>query len=317
MASAEPIDVVYMWVDDTFPGYRETLNRYAEIKQDTSPSRTRDNLDTLKYSLRSLRMYAPWLRNVHIVSCRPQKPRWLKDSAPGLSVIHHDEFMDASILPTFNSFAIQSFLHLIPGLSRRFLQFDDDVLLSAPVTIQDFADASGRLRVFRRFGHTPSEGRRDLDRISRWNASLAHSNHLLNAAFGMRARPTFTHVPLLIDRDWWAEMIACWPEDFARTRQSRFRAKYNVVPDYLYPHFLLGTGRAVEVSRYRTYRDTYYFGIENYAIYALWKLALERAIGAKTLCLNDNFADNPNPRVVRLVRDFLEKKYPVKSPFEC
>lgn len=316
MADAEPIDAVYMWVDDSFPGYRETLNQYAEVKQDTNPSRTRDNLNTLKYSLRSLQMYAPWLRNIYVVSCRPQKPGWLKDDVPGLRIVHHDELMDAGILPTFNSFAIQSYLHLIPGLSKRFLQFDDDVLLSAPATMEDFADASGRLRVFRRFGHTPAEASRDLDRVSRWNASLAHSNYLLNAAFGARARPTFSHVPLLIDRDWWAEMIARWPEDFARTRTSRFRAKYNVVPDYLYPHFLLGTGRGVEVSRWRTYRDTFYFGIENYTVYALWKFAWQRAIGAKTLCLNDNFGDNPNERVVRLVRNFLERAYPAKSVFE-
>jgi len=317
MNGAEPIDAVYMWVDDSFPGYRDVLNQYADVKQDTNPSRTRDNLDTLKYSVRSLRLYAPWLRNIFIVSCRPQTPRWLKEDVPGLTVVHHDQFMDASIMPTFNSFAIQSYLHLIPGLSKRFLQFDDDVLLSAPVTLADFADAAGRLRVFHRFGHTPDETKRDQDGISRWNASLAHSNHLLNAAFGTRARPTFTHVPLLIDRDWWAEMIARWPDDFARTRTSRFRAKYNVVPDYLYPHFLLGTGRGIAVSRLRTYRDTFYFGIENYTAYALWKLAQRRAIGAKTLCLNDNFGDNPNPRVVKLVRDFLDKSYPVKSPFEA
>jgi hypothetical protein len=57
----EPIDVVYTWVDDQQPGYRELLSRYAKTKHDSDPARTRDNLDTLRFSLRSLQRYAPWV----------------------------------------------------------------------------------------------------------------------------------------------------------------------------------------------------------------------------------------------------------------
>ena len=49
-----PIDVVYTWVDDTFPGYAEELARHAGKPADRNPNRTRDNLDLLRYSLRSL-----------------------------------------------------------------------------------------------------------------------------------------------------------------------------------------------------------------------------------------------------------------------
>ena len=45
----EPIDVVYTWVDDTFPGYRDLLDGYAGTSHDLNPNRTRDNLDLLKY----------------------------------------------------------------------------------------------------------------------------------------------------------------------------------------------------------------------------------------------------------------------------
>lgn len=316
MSDGEPIDAVYMWVDDSFPGYLDLLSRYATVSQDSSANRTRDNLDTLKYSLRSLQMYAPWLRHIYIVACAPQRPRWLAAQTPGLTVIHHDAILDAADLPTFNSFAIQSALHNIPGLSRRFLQFDDDVLLTAPVTPGDFADDKGRLRVFQRLRHTPDAGLRDAENLSRWDASLAYSNFLLNAAFGARARPTFTHAPLLIDCDWWAQMIARWPDAFAHTRQSRFRASYNVVPDYLYPHFLLGTNRATPVSTWRTYCETFYFPLEDYAIYIRWKLAQLALLRPKTLCLNDNFGAEPNSSAEAQIRRFLEKAYPLKSPFE-
>ena len=94
MAAEEPIDVVYMWVDDNFPGYRDLLNRYAAIPQDTNPNRTRDNLDTLKYSLRSLAAFMPWLRHIYVVCCAPQKPRWMAAETPGLTIVHHDAIMD-------------------------------------------------------------------------------------------------------------------------------------------------------------------------------------------------------------------------------
>ena len=149
-----------------------------------------------------------------------------------------------------------------------------------------------------------------------WNLSLAHCNWLLDEAFGRAARPTFTHAPLLIDRDWWDEMIARWPAHFAHTRTSRFRAAHNIVPDYLYPHFLLGTGRAVKASLGETYRRTFYFALEDYRLHFWWNRALLAARRPQSICLNDNFGDDPNPRVVAYAKRLLEERYPIKSPFE-
>jgi hypothetical protein len=312
----EPIDAVYTWVDDSIPGYRDLLARYAAGTHDLNANRTRDNLDLLKYSLRSLARFATWIRHVYIVSCAPQVPAWLSTASGRISVVHHDAFIDAGILPTFNSFAIQSYLHRIPGVSRRFLNFDDDVLLGAPVTLAHFLDPSQRLRVFRRFGHTPDADKRHARKLSPWNASLASTNHLLDSAFGHAARPTFTHAPLLIDVETWEEMIERWPEDFARTRKSRFRARDNVVPDYLYPQFLLATERGVSVPMGRTYREAFYHGLENSVVWTWCGLGARRLLRPKTIGLNDNFGDHPKPAVVAMVRRALERLYPAKSPFE-
>ncbi|MBW2698592.1 MAG: hypothetical protein JRE70_19065, partial [Deltaproteobacteria bacterium] len=50
-APSEPVDVVYTWVDGTWPGYPELLNQYSDKQQDLNPNRYRDNLDILKYSI--------------------------------------------------------------------------------------------------------------------------------------------------------------------------------------------------------------------------------------------------------------------------
>ena len=70
----EPIDIVYTWVDDSFPGYLDELNRYTDTAHDTNPNRTRDNLDVIRYSLRSVARHAPWVRRIYLLTCRPQVP---------------------------------------------------------------------------------------------------------------------------------------------------------------------------------------------------------------------------------------------------
>jgi len=312
----EPIDVVYTWVDDQFPGYRELLARYQATPHDRNPNRTRDNLDLLKYSLRSLHRFAPWARRVHLVTCRPQVPAWLDPAAPGLSIVHHDDFMEPAMLPTFNSFAIVSCLADLPGLSRRFLYVEDDMLFGNAVTPADFAEADGRIRVFERLGRTRAPEDRDSDTLSPWNTGLALANHLLNQAFGAKVRRTVNHVPLLIDRDIWAEMVGRWPSVFAATRMSRFRAKGNIPPEYVYPHYLLHTGQGRRMPLAETYRDTAYHGLENFLPWAWIGLNMMRLLRPKTIALNDNFGDLPNPRVVAMTRRFLNAQYPVKSPYE-
>jgi hypothetical protein len=220
------------------------------------------------------------------------------------------------VLPTFNSFAIQSFLDRLPGLSRRFFCFDDDVLLAAPVTLQNFVDREGRLRVFRRLGRTAPAALRHAPGLAPWSAALAHTNYLLDQAFGAASRLDFAHVPLLIDQTSWGEMIERWRVDFAHTRASRFRGHYNVVPDYLYPQFMLATGRGVAVPLWRCYRELAFHKLGNNFLWAWCGLAGIGLIRPKAVGLNDDFGRHPNPSVVALARRFLERRYPVKSPFE-
>src|SRR5699024_11177654 len=126
-----PIDAVYTWVDDADQAWRE---RRAAAAGEDPPSplaggsiRFR-NRDELRYSLRSLFAYAPWIRNVYVVT-DAQRPSWLDDD-PRITVVDHRElFPDDSVLPFFNSHAIESVLHRIPGLAEHFLYLNDDVFL--------------------------------------------------------------------------------------------------------------------------------------------------------------------------------------------
>ena len=108
----------------------------AETADDDN-NRYRDS-EELRYSLRSLEKYAPWIRHVYIVTDN-QIPYWLNMQNPRLTVVsHQDIFPNISHLPVFSSPAIEVHLHRIPGLSRKFIYFNDDVFLGAPVHPDDF-----------------------------------------------------------------------------------------------------------------------------------------------------------------------------------
>ena len=307
-----PIDIVYTWVDDTWPGYRETLERHAGSGHDRNPNRTRDNLDLLKYSLRSLAAHCPWMGRVYLVTAAPQIPHWLNSKAEGLSLVHHDAILEP--LPTFNSFAILSALYRIPALSDRFVYVEDDMLFGAPVTQADFLRSDGRLRLYPRLGFSQSPADSNRTALSPWNRALAHSNTLLDDAYGARRRRKVNHIPLMIDKGWWHEMCQNWSEDFARTRASRFRGPGNVAPEHLYPYFLFHTGRAAMESLLDTWRVSAYVPLENTPFISA--MALARAKGLKFLALNDGFGAAPRPAVVARTRKFLETNFPVKSRFE-
>lgn len=316
MGDFDAVDAVFTWVDDRFPGYAEQISRYGSRSADLNPNRTRDDLKSLKYGLRSLEKNVRWIRNVYVVTCSPQVPAWLDISAQGLKVVHHDAFIDPAYLPTFNSFAIVSHLHLIDGLSERFLYVEDDMLFGRRIERSLFEDADGRIRIFPRLRVTEKGSRRNDDGLSPWNAALAQCNFLLDEAFGPASRHAVNHVPLMIDKTWWREMIERWPDDFARTRASRFRGPSNVAPEYLYLYFLACTGRGAMGTIAQTYRHTGYAPLENLPLTTSLALRLIDWIDPELITLNDGFGANPRTRVLRRAAQFLEARFPVKSRFE-
>jgi hypothetical protein len=309
------IDAVYTWVDGAWPGYRDLLQAQSLDRHDLNPNRYRDNLQILKYSLRSLAQYVPWVRQVYVVTCRPQAPAWLDPSQ--LRLVHHDMFMPPSHLPTFNSFAIVANLHRIDGLAARFLYIEDDQLFGAPVEEADLFDPAGRPRVYFRRRRTAREEKRHDTRISPWNRALAYSNHLLNERYGRKRRRAVSHAPLPVDVESWRAMTASWPEAFRRTSASRFRATDNVAPEHLYPHFLAEEHCGVPMPPLAAMRTAAYHPVNNLVPFQRLGLARLRWQRPKFMCLNDDFGERPNPRVVRLVTRTLERWFPQRSRFEA
>ncbi|XP_017756705.1 PREDICTED: N-acetylglucosamine-1-phosphotransferase subunits alpha/beta [Eufriesea mexicana] len=143
-----PIDVVYTWVNGSDPVFLKNLKEHVPIMDiNTAASRFSDK-DELRYSLRSLEMYAPWVRHVYIVT-NGQIPSWLDMDNPKVTLVtHEDIFLNKSDLPTFSSPAIESHIHRIPGISDKFLYFNDDVMLGAEVWPEDFITQANGQKIY-------------------------------------------------------------------------------------------------------------------------------------------------------------------------
>lgn len=82
------------------------------------------NNDELKFSLRSVEKYAPWINKIFIVT-DGQTPDWLDLNNPKIRIVDHTEIIPKEKLPLFNSCAIESRIPFIEELSEHFLYAND------------------------------------------------------------------------------------------------------------------------------------------------------------------------------------------------
>ncbi|MGF1903801.1 stealth family protein [Aliivibrio salmonicida] len=137
------VDIVYTWVDGTDPVWQEKkqfhLNseeEYQQCKNSQIGDERYIEHNELKYSLRSICKYAPWVNHIYIITDN-QIPHWLKKSDK-ITIIDHKDIIPEEFLPTFNSSVIESFLHKIPNLADHFIYFNDDMLIGRSTKISDF-----------------------------------------------------------------------------------------------------------------------------------------------------------------------------------
>ncbi|CAH1403368.1 unnamed protein product [Nezara viridula] len=115
--------------------------------EDMGPSRF-DDKEELRYCLRSISKHVPWVRNVYLVT-NGEIPYWLNLDNQKLKLITHEEiFLNQNDLPTFSSPAIEVNIHRIPGLSEKFLYFNDDILIGKDVWPEDFISPAYGQKVY-------------------------------------------------------------------------------------------------------------------------------------------------------------------------
>jgi hypothetical protein len=234
-------------------------------------------------------------------------------------VSHADVFPDAAYLPTFNSNAIEMCLHRIPGLSRRFLYFNDDYFLGRRVQSSDFF-LDGNAQMFY-LQDTPLP----LDPVhgSAHDRACAYTQGVLTRIWGSPLEPPLlpAHAPQPYDRDLLYRVEDILKDDFRSTASHRFRSAEDLVLAVLYPRALREV--AGERGRHRLpvlhspSRRYGFLMLENKPLWIARAYFEMLRLRPQFACINDDLGDAPryHPMLVSL-RAFLRLYFPLPSPLE-
>ena len=307
-----PIDLVYTWVDGDDPAWRERRDRAAGAARLTSVDGSSDErfrtFDELRYSLRSVWEYVPYVRRIFVVTDR-QRPTWLAPHDPVVSVVdHRDVFDDPSALPTFNSHAIESQLHHIEGLAENYLYLNDDVFFGRLSDWSTYFDHSGRSKFFPsratfRFGDA------GIDDPSVDSAGK-NLQRLLFDETGWTPSTKIKHTPHAQQRSLMCEIEDRFTDAYVTTRNSRFRSTTDVsLAVALHHRYGQVTGRATIGTIAYQYLNLAHHNLPD-------RLESLLVSSWDTLCLNDGANTGDRDAIRRQVQAFLEHRFPFVAPWE-
>ena len=307
------IDIVFSWVDGSSAEFQraraQRMKTYVVGEGDDSEARYRQ-LDELKYALRSVYLYAPWVRHIFIVTDSPV-PGWLAEHPSVTIVRSEDFFVDAANLPTHNSHAIESQLHHIKGLSEHFLYSNDDMFFARAVSPDVFFSPGGVTRFIEattRIGL----GENNADRSGFENAARVNRG-LLSEKFGRVTTRHLEHAPTPLRKSVLFEMEREFPAEFARTAASPFRSRTDIsVTNSFYHYYALMTGRAVvQTDAKVTYVET----TLKSSLRQMRTLLKRR--DQTFFCLNDGSVPEISIETrTHAVLDFLNRYFPIPAPWE-
>ncbi len=307
------VDFVYLWVNGNDPEWQAKRNACigtAETQRGVNcKGRYADN-DELKYSLRSVAQYAPWIHKIYIVTDN-QVPSWLDTSNPKVRIVDHKEIMPEICLPCFNSAVIEHFLYNIPGLSEHFLYANDDMFVNRPVKPDDFFAQDGLpivrfnrrpLRKFTLWFKEKVQGRA----LSNYVQTIRRSAEMVEKKYGIYyGGKTHHNIDAYLKSDY-QHAAQVFDSEIKATFANHVRSASDVQRN-IYSYVALAEKRAH--LHYVTQRTSFRFHIHRENHYR----KLER-YNPMLFCMNDSEFATDEDR--KRMAEFLSLRFPDKSQFE-
>ena len=323
------VDLVYLWVDGSDPQWLAKKNACQPDKLNVDAAakgRFFDN-DELKFSLRSVEKFAPWVNKIFIVTDN-QTPKWLNKSHPKIQIVDHTEIMPRQALPNFNSNAIETRLPYIEGLSEHFLFANDDMFFAAPVDKDFFFCACGRCSQCRsaeagRAGEHISDCGMPVVRFEKntikknpgslYGCKLKNAQELIFKTYGVKYK-NFPHHN--IDAYLKSEYLDCikkFEKELEPTTLAAFRDKSHI-QRIVFSFYMLAAGRAhskiVDAPWFCPWREVDSLVIN---MRSPGRKQLKR-LKPKLFCVNDDKKTTDEQRL--RMKEFLQTLFGEKSEFE-
>lgn len=280
------IDVVYTWVnhqDPTWLSLKASVTPEGDelIHNSSNDNARYFNRNEIYYSIKSVKRFMPWVRNIYIVTnCAP--PPWAINDEQIHIVDHADIFPDPNnTLPTFNSHAIESCLHRIKGLSEHFVYLNDDFFILKPCMPSDFFAEHGVVNVFLSKHNIPrsiSSNTRPVDVAANNTAAIILRD------FGFLAQKKMHHAPYALLKSVLFEIEKSYKYEVEGTRRNQYRHPSDIpMATTFHAYYCLAKDKAIvtEVAaRYIDIGDWRFLGL----IHPLSPLMRGRY---RFLCLNE------------------------------
>lgn len=306
------VDVVYTWVDGDDEEWlaardaRITALGGTPDRRASGASRYRSR-DELRYSMRSIHLFAPWVRRIHLVTAG-QVPDWLDTSHEQVRVVDHRDILPASALPTFSSHAIETALHRVPDVAEHFVYVNDDVFLGRPRRKEHFFTPGGQYAAFvadhRAIGLPGTDDRPYL-------SAAQNNRRVLAEAFGVSITQTMVHSPHPQRRTTLEEIAARFPAEVDATAHAPFRSPtdLSLLSSFAQSYGLV-TGQAYRAGAHHGYVD---LGHQQLPVQLRQMLKRDRDF----FCVADNLLSAfDTERADGLLMDFLREYYPIAAPWE-
>jgi len=328
----DKIDIVVTWVDGDDEKWLKERRKYEskDLSDDVAGAKRFRDWGIMKYWFRCIEKNVPFAKNIYFVTYG-HLPKWLNVKHPQLRIIKHSDYIPEEYLPTYNTNTIELNFHRIPGIGKRFINFNDDFFILQPITPSDFFAKDGRIKYNFVESAMTSTGELDptyrdmlintIEVINRnykkrrlKNLTLCDPIVLYNnlKAIGFKKYIGFAphHFSRVYDRE---VMERLWRDEFTildNTSKSKFRSKEDVVADLIeLTQASLGMTRAYHARKREKYLE-----INAETIDEIIDIVKNQPV--KEVCLNDTCADADFGACRDALVAAFEDAFPEKSKFE-
>lgn len=333
----QKIDFVIPWVDGNDPAWQAEKRKYEpedKIKDYNGECRYRE-WGTLKYWFRGVEKFAPWVNQVHFITCG-HMPDFLNTEHPKLHIVKHSDYIPEQYLPTFSANPIEVNIHRIESLAEQFVYFNDDMFLVGETNSADFfenglpgdqgilapilpnvgngliqhVELNDMLIINRHFNKRESFEKNKEKWFTPLYGEMLHRTEILdywNSFTGFYV----PHTQQALLKSTMEEVWQKEPGILMKTSEHRFRTSEDV-NQYLFKYWQLAAGNFVPRARFGQY-----FSLQDHSVEEIFEKIRTNAY--KTVCLNDTETQESQETFEKKKRELnklFEQAFPEKSSFE-
>lgn len=209
----------------------------------------------LRYMLRSIAEFAPWVRRIFVMVPGGEQPNFVPPNSRYIEVVTHAQVMPRKYLPTYNEHAVQCYLDRVPHLSEHFIFMNEGMFFGAALSPWDFFTNTGlpRINMNQNVLHGAHDTLSSFSSVHDW--AVRNNNQLLDVFYKHPGRrPSPLHQPLPLTRHIFGKMQGTFHRSIEQTVRRTYASRRDIIPVYLALWTAIYENDAVEALKPPSYK---------------------------------------------------------------